>query len=243
MITQHELEHRLGIATRALAHQHRAHHPATGRNHERLTAAADDIDAVTTGDTITKALAHLADHQAGYPTNSMPDPTGSGGVSDRTGETVAAPYADPNDPNDRPRIDTVTAELDELDTRTARLAHDTMHTLCADQLGPLTRRIEEDASRVRWLLKRWAREPDMRWCRHCWETNRHREPVHLGRYKDLCRECGEWRSVNKKLPHQDFLPYLQRHERHRIPVRLLNKHRAKLPRPRSRRVTASGATG
>lgn len=232
MIHRHELERRLGLATRALRYNELAHHPAKGRNLDRVNAAYEDLAAVTTGDTIDKALAHLADHQAGYPTNSMPDPTGSGGHSDRTGEQVVSPFCDPGDDSDRARIDTVTAELDELDTRSASLRDTALELLTSPNTAKLTARLEEDASRIRWLLKRWAREPDMRWCSHCWKTNRHREPVHLGQYKDLCRGCGDWRGVNKKLPHADFMPYLQRHEPHRIPARLLSKHRAKLPRPR-----------
>jgi hypothetical protein len=235
VITQHELEHRLGIAIRALAHHDQAAHPARRASLDRITAAHADLEVVLTGDTLAKAHRHLAEHQAGYSTNSMPEPTGRGGVSDRTGETVVAPYADPDDPGDRARHDTVTDELTDLDQCSARLQHDALHLLCSPDVNRLSRQVEADASRLRWILKRWAREPDMRWCTHCWKTNRHREPVHLGRYKDLCRECGEWRAVNKKLPHADFLPYLQRHERHRIPVRLLNKHRAKLPRPRTRK--------
>lgn len=231
VISRQQLEHRLGMAQRALQHIDCAT-TLTRTSRERVTAALTDITVILDGDTLTKAHNHLTDHQAGYPTNSMPDPTGTGGVSDRTGETVAAPYADPNDPNDHARIDHVTAEVHDLDTCTTRLQHDTLHILCNTNTTILARHIEQDASRVRWIIKRWAREPDTRWCTHCWKTNRHREPVHAGRYKDLCRECGEWRAVNKKLPHAGFMSYLQRHERHRIPVRLLNKHRAKLPRPR-----------
>ena len=235
MITQHELEHRLGMAQRALAHHDQARHPARGRSLERIVAAHEDLVVVLAGATLTKAHVHLVDHQAGYSTNSMPEPSGRGGVSDRTGETVVAPFKDPDDDGDHARLDIVTAEVGDLDTCSARLEHDAIHLLCSSDVALLSRHVEEDASRIRWVVKRWAREPDVRWCRHCWATNRHREPVHLGRYKDLCRECGEWRAVNKQLPHLDFMGYLQRHERHRIPQRLLNKHRAKLPRPRKAR--------
>lgn len=216
-LSAHELHRRLGIAHRALNHHHtHAQHPARHRSAERLAAATSDIEYVTATTRISRALAHLNDHQGGYPTGSN-GPQGIGGHSDRTGTTAT------NDP------DQVASDLDELDTITARIERTAMQLLCSPETQRLTRQLETDTARARWLIARWAKEPDMRWCAHCWQTNRHREPAATGRYRDLCRPCGDWRKVNKSLPPADVLAYLQ--TRRPVPQALMRRHRAKLPRP------------
>lgn len=222
MITRHELERRLHLARRALDHRHVAN--ITGNAATRAELAAADIAKVLAPGVIARAHRHLADHQAGYPASSVPTPGGKGGLgSDRTGWTAVG---------GRPgrHRDPVLTETRELEERTARLERDTIQLLRPGaDTHRLTKRIETDARQVRFTLLRWAREPDVRWCRSC-QRNGHREPVAHGKYADACRGCGDWRRVNKAFPPKDILPYLQR--RQPIPQPLLDRHRVKLPRPR-----------
>jgi hypothetical protein len=226
MITRHELTRRL---TRARIHlDHRTVAGLRGDTSRRATAARDDIARVLQPGLIDRAHRHLADHQAtGLPASSAVDASGSSDpdltYTDRTGSTATGAH------------DPIAAEADELDERAARLEVDSLQLLKPGaKTHVIAKRLEEDSQRVRWILLRWAREPDIRWCTHCRTTNGHREPVLRGKYKNLCLRCGEWRATNKALPHADILPYLQRGEAHRIPRSLLNKHHVKLPRVRRR---------
>lgn len=228
MTSRRDLEQRIHTATCALSHYPVRPGP-TGR---RITAALEDLIEIAKPPTIANAWRHLEDNAAGYPATSMGSPIGTGTVSDRTGELVVSPYDNPDDKSDGPRPDQVTSELLALDELTTRLRTNTLQLLAGDPPYKLAITIETDARCLRFDLKRWARQPDVRWCKHCWSTNTTRTPVHQGRYKDLCRSCGEWRTVNRKLPPKEILEYLQRDERSRIPRTLLERHRCKVPRSR-----------
>jgi hypothetical protein len=225
MITRHELTRRL---TRTRIHlDHRVVAGLHGTTSRRATAARDDVARVLEAGVIDRAHRHLADHQAGYPASSVPDPGGKGGHSDRTSDLATGGAGDHD------RTDPVTAETSDLDAITARLEVDSLQLLKPGApVAKIAARLETDAQRAWWILLRWAREPDIRWCQHCRKTNGHREPVLRGKYRDLCARCGAWRATNKALPPADILRYLQ--TRQPVPPNLLAKHRMKLPRDRKR---------
>lgn len=229
MITEHELVRRLHITERSI--DHCPPRTFTGHDADRVTAAIEDIRRVRTGNLLRRALTHLSDHQAGHPASSMPLPSGQGGLpSDRTGETAVAPVADQDEPA---RPDVVASSTEELDTTSKELMATALKLLGGHPVTPLTKYLERDASIIRGLVMRWAREPDVRWCRWCWKTNAYRSPVYDSRYADLCRRCGDWRAVNGELPQAEIIRYLQIGKT--PPRTLLEKYRAKLPRTKKAR--------
>ncbi len=241
MITKHELTRRITHTSRALADLRRpapqfAQLRPSGITAERVETAHRELVRIHDPAVIIRALHHLDEHAAGYPANSMPGPSGSGGVSDRTGEIVAAPFAvvDELGLDDEPaRPDTVTSDADDLDTQSERMLRTALELLTSTNSAGTYRlgiRLERSTETVCWIIAEWARLPQARWCKHCLGTNGHRALAHHGRYRDLCRQCGDWRAVNKKLPPADVLPYLQRGQTRMIPARLLARHRARLPR-------------
>lgn len=52
------------------------------------------------------------------------------------------------------------------------------------------------------------------WCASCYRDNKHCEPTAHGRYKGLCRFCGDWRAAHKIVPPLEIIE--ARHRGRRI---------------------------
>lgn len=224
MITAHQLTGRLWCASHALR-QDPTNRLTAGATAQRLTAVLADLDEVQKGATITKALQHLHDHEAGYPATSMPAPGGTGSHSNRTQDLVVGP-------DGHHHVDQVMRDRNELDERSRRLARGCLEIYAGrPDIYHLAKTLEDDARLIRSILKAWAREPDIRWCTNCLRTNNYKNPVHQGRYRELCRRCGEWKATNGKLPSKKIIGYLQTNQVGRIPAQLLASERVKIPKP------------
>ena len=59
----------------------------------------------------------------------------------------------------------------------------------------------------RWGVRRMEVEGQLpvEWCRSCHRDNKHCEPTAHGRYKDLCRFCGDWNAAHKALPPHEII--------------------------------------
>lgn len=55
--------------------------------------------------------------------------------------------------------------------------------------------------------------PDDMWCTSCWRDDKYHEPVAAGRYKGLCRFCGDFRAAYKKRPPLKILQARHRGQR------------------------------
>jgi hypothetical protein len=229
VISRYELERRITASVVHLRHRHAALVPAKGISATRLTDALAELEQLTPG-MIRAAHRHLDDMQAGYSPTSGAPPGPRGSVSDRTGESVVAPHDDPDDTTGRgrPRLDPVTERTTLLEDATARLVVDTFAVLHERGTYYLARRIETDTIDVTTIVRRWSKSRDERYCTHCLATNGYRELTTSSPYGSVCRRCGDWRGVNKQLPPKDILEYLQLGKT--PPRRLIEKHRAKLPR-------------
>lgn len=234
MIDLTELTRRLSIASRALSHAHMA--ALTRREFDDIHSARADVLRVSNAELLARAHRHLHEHQGGYPAGGLAGRSGHGTVSDPVGASIIAKRPDP-----------VTTDMADLDTRTGRLQISAVLLLKPNTQRPdlirLVRLISGDAEQIRNILIRWARLPDVRWCKHCFDTNRHREPVTGSRYQDVCRRCGDWRGVNSVLPQEEILRYLQL--RQPVPQALLDRFGAKVPKltgRRSKKKTRKAAT-
>jgi hypothetical protein len=230
VITLDVLVRRLRVVEKALA----GSSPPGGVASKRVAAALTDVREVLDVKLLGRALQHLGEHQAGFPASSMAGASGKGGVSDRTGESVVAPFlvSVGGEVLERARYDDVMSETDDIDVLSERLVAGSLRLYVGRY--QLAKQLERDAMDLRYLLLRWAREPDVRWCKHCSETNGRKSVVWAGKSRDLCRPCAEWRSTNKVLPHADLIGYVQDGRPGQIPRKLLNKHRVKVPRTRRR---------
>lgn len=233
MITVDTLARRVGVAARALEQVG----PFPGATGDRVVAARKDLAVVLSGDRMRRAVARLGEFQGGFPASSMPEPSGQGGLpSDRAGELVVASWAvdgsDGEDPEPARPVEVV-GDAEELDWCSLLVVQAAVRVYVGRvDLDVEAKRLERVTARLRALVLSLARELDAPGCRHCWGTNRHWSRLGKPRYTDLCRRCGDWRSVNGVLPQLEILRYLQVGKT--PPRALLEKHRAKLPRTKRR---------
>jgi hypothetical protein len=199
----------------------------------QLHRANLDLRHIDTNHTIAKAWAHIHDHLPGYPTTSMPSRGSGGTVSNRTLD-LAIPDDGHLDPVRRD-IDELLHHLDQTTTLTQLILQHrdtrTVDTGITNDHGatiPATVLIEASARRARFLLLRWAQEPEVRWCTSCERHGGHRQPIDASRFGDVCRWCGEFRRTNKQLPPIEILRY--HHTGERIPQRVLDRFHVKLPK-------------
>lgn len=130
-------------------------------------------------------------------------------------------------------------EQDEA-RRDARSDHDRMNAAEAaqaatyyDELDRITKRLDADLRRLERLkeiicpvpLKRSvpasvqaAEAAGEGWCASCFRDRGWLEPQHEGRYRGLCRFCGEWKAANGEVPPQSVVAW-----RHRNPHRRLTE--------------------
>lgn len=84
-----------------------------------------------------------------------------------------------------------------------------------DELATITRRLEADLSRLRQLFRiaNPDRPPSLTtgelstaqliadgWCPSCFRNDKHLTPIAQGRYRDRCRQCGEYRAATGRDP-------------------------------------------
>lgn len=198
--------------------------------HDRLadTAAAISRYSGTDIETATNDIVHICAHIARAHTvmlentQGIPSSMGGGGtptgVSDPTGRAILT-------------TDPASSALEELDRTTERMvAHARNLHLGRIMYG---RRLVTETGHARRIVENWDRPVTTRWCTHCAKINAYKAPAAQGRYKDLCRKCGDWRAVNKQLPPRDILGYLQTGDP--IPQRLLDRHHAIIPNGRRKK--------
>lgn len=198
--------------------------------HDRLadTAAAISRYSGTDIETATNDIVHICAHIARAHTvmlentQGIPSSMGGGGtptgVSDPTGRAILT-------------TDPASSALEELDRTTERMvAHARNLHLGRIMYG---RRLVTETGHARRIVENWDRPPTVRWCTHCMKVNAYRSTVEPGRYKDVCRRCGDWKKINGTLPPRDVLGYLQTNEP--IPDRVLQRHHAIVPGGRTAR--------
>lgn len=98
------------------------------------------------------------------------------------------------------------------------------------ELADLTARLVADLNRLRKIEEVCTpgkvREPPVQaadiagegWCSSCYRDAGWLEPEHEGRYRGLCRFCGEWRAANGEIPPAGLVRW-----RHRNPHRRLTE--------------------
>jgi len=192
------------------------------------TAAAISRHSGTDIETATNDIVHIAAHLGRAHTvmlentQGIPSSMGGGGaptgVSDPTGRAILT-------------TDPASSALEELDRTTERMvAHARNLHLGRIMYG---RRLVTETGHARRIVENWDRPPTVRWCTHCMKINAYRSTVEPGRYKDVCRRCGDWKKINGTLPPRDVLGYLQTNEP--IPDRVLQRHHAIVPGGRTAR--------
>lgn len=192
------------------------------------TAAAISRHSGTDIETATNDIVHICAHIARAHTvmlentQGIPSSMGGGGtptgVSDPTGRAILT-------------TDPASSALEELDRTTERMvAHARNLHLGRIMYG---RRLVTETGHARRIVENWDRPPTVRWCTHCMKINAYRSTVEPGRYKDVCRRCGDWKKINGTLPPRDVLGYLQTNEP--IPDRVLQRHHAIVPGGRTAR--------
>lgn len=226
MIERSDLTRRIAIATRWTTILDGR---IAGTQHQlaAIHRAGLDMRHIDNTRVIVAAWAHIHDHLPGYPTTSMPTRGSRGTTSNRT-LNLAVPEDD--------RIDPVRRDVDELlelleratTTAQACAEHRDVRAVARTGNSDAAEVLEGSALRIRFLLLRWAKEPDVRWCTSCARDGGHRQPIDVSRFGDLCRWCGEFRRSNKKLPPVELLHY--RHAGERIPQKVLDRHHVKLPK-------------
>ena len=192
------------------------------------TAAAISRHSGTDIETATNDIVHIAAHLGRAHTvmlentQGIPSSMGGGGaptgISDPTGQAILT-------------TDPATSALEELDRTTERMvAHARNLHLGRIMYG---RRLVTETGHARRIVENWDRPVTTRWCTHCAAVNAYRSTVEPGRYKDVCRRCGDWKKINGTLPPRDVLGYLQTNEP--IPDRVLQRHHAIVPGGRTAR--------
>lgn len=192
------------------------------------TAAAISRHSGTDIETATNDIVHIAAHLGRAHTvmlentQGIPSSMGGGGtptgVSDPTGRAILT-------------TDPASSALEELDRTTERMvAHARNLHLGRIMYG---RRLVTETGHARRIVENWDRPTAARWCTHCTQVNAYKAPVAQGRYKELCRKCGDWRAVNGVLPPRDVLGYLQVGDP--VPERVLDRHHAVVPNGKRRK--------
>lgn len=194
-----------------------------GVSGSEVDAVAADLVAITKrvdGRTrLDRAHAAMLDNARGIP-SSMGGGGTPTGASDPTGNAILT-------------TDAATSALEELDRSTQLMESHARNLVLLSEPRLWARKLMSETAHVRRIVENWDRPPAVRWCTHCAAVNAYKNPVAQGRYKDLCRDCGDWKAVNRQLPKPDVIEYLQRGEP--VPERLLGKYRAVLPNSKRRR--------
>lgn len=181
-----------------------------------LVAIAKRVDGRTR---LERAHACMIDNARGIP-SSMGGGGTPTGASDPTGNAIMT-------------TDAATSALEELDRSTQLMESHARNLVLLSEPRLYARNLMSETAHVRRIVENWDRPPAVRWCTHCMKVNAYRSTVEPGRYKDVCRRCGDWKKINGTLPPRDVLGYLQTNEP--IPERVLQRHHAIVPGGRTAR--------